>query len=83
MIENPRFIVQPAGRAKVLREKRKNVHAYIKGNWSDWKPSEVGFTGKLVRYNPYTMDCFFYAEDHEPIYAAKRALLTSTGVYVE
>ena len=25
------FIVQPAGHAKVLKEKKKNVHAFVKG----------------------------------------------------
>ena len=32
-VANAKFIVQPAGRAKVLREKKKNVHAFIRGEW--------------------------------------------------
>ena len=30
-LHNCKFAVQPAGRAKVLKEKRKNVHAFIRG----------------------------------------------------
>jgi hypothetical protein len=30
-ITYPTFVVQPAGRAKVLKEKRKNVHAFVRG----------------------------------------------------
>ena len=34
-IHNAKFRVQPAGRERVLREKRKNVHAYIIGDCHD------------------------------------------------
>ena len=30
-LTDARFHVQPAGRARVLREKKKNVHAYVSG----------------------------------------------------
>ena len=85
LIEGAKFVVQPAGHAKVLREKRKNVHAYVKGKWTVLGPGRAEWHmkhAKQVRYNPYQMDCFFYSEDHEPIYAAHTALLTPKGVYV-
>ena len=31
IIRRPKFVVQAAGRAKVLREKKKNVHAFVRG----------------------------------------------------
>jgi hypothetical protein len=34
-IRNAKFRVQPAGRERVIREKRKNVHAYIVGDFHD------------------------------------------------
>ena len=46
--------VSQAGRARVLREKRKNVHATIRGfRTTKWK-------GKLLKvsYNPYARGCF-------------------------
>ena len=35
LIKNPKFVVQPAGRDKVRREKRKNVHAFVRGELVD------------------------------------------------
>jgi hypothetical protein len=50
-----RFLVQPAGRAKVLREQRKNVHAYISGYIVPMAEAMEGFLYDVcqVSYNPY------------------------------
>lgn len=48
-----KLVVQKGGRAKVLREKRKNVHAYIEG---DWTPNmNISNTEDMeeIYYNPY------------------------------
>ncbi len=52
--------VQPAGQAKVRREKRKNIHAYAKGWAVDHVPHHTHWY--QVRYNPYTMDTFMANE---------------------
>ena len=31
-IDNPKFVVRKAGRDKVLRERKKNVHAFVRGD---------------------------------------------------
>ena len=54
------FKVSQAGRERVLKEQRKNVHAYVIGNYADiynikLKPG----SWEEVRYNPYTTNCFF------------------------
>ena len=49
-----KFIVQQSGRERVIREQRKNVHAFIEG---DMKPSITlnGYDSRgAVKYNPYT-----------------------------
>lgn len=33
-----KFAVQPAGRQKVLSEKKKNVHAFVRGDMVTWSP---------------------------------------------
>jgi hypothetical protein len=50
------FLVNPKGRERVLKEKRKNVHAFIRGtvDTSGGTPS-----GKLITYNPYKSDKFY------------------------
>ena len=57
------FVVQPAGHAKVIREKKKNVHAGLSGYYVDRVPvPAVSFD---VTYNPYKYDSFVDTEDHE------------------
>ena len=48
-LTNVKFVVQPAGRAKVLREKRKNVHAFVRGEFN----AHSMFSNTLMPYgNP-------------------------------
>lgn len=56
-LENPSFVVSAAGRARVLREKRKNVHATIRGVPID----EFVINGLVewrVKYDPYNNSTF-------------------------
>ena len=50
-VSYPRFIVSKAGRDRVLREKRKNVHAFVQGHPYSGKKEAVtehkGFEGRL------------------------------------
>lgn len=59
------FKVSQTGKARVQRERRKNVHAYVEGTWLGaenivWKstpvdlPNERVFTCTPVNYNPYS-----------------------------
>ena len=49
------FKVSQAGRERVLRERRKNVHAFVYGTIVQ-DPGPV--TGRRVSYNPYKADSF-------------------------
>ena len=50
-VKDVKFVVQPAGRKRVLEEKRKNVHAFIRGELTDDRFMAVGLV--KVIYNPY------------------------------
>ena len=74
------LVVQPAGRAKVLREKKKNVHAYVKGKIS-LNQQDFTLPTKLW-YNPYEAGTFQgKRSDREPvaISQANRVTLGSKG----
>jgi hypothetical protein len=61
MLRDCRFHVQPAGRAKVLAEKKKNVHAYISGFLSSAKEcndNHADLDNRVISYNPYKMESF-------------------------
>lgn len=80
-IDKPKFIVSEAGRQRVLKEKRKNVHAYVEGE----VVKTVGFvtrnggvvrdntllsplelsTGLPVHYNPYTYSHFYFCHSYD------------------
>lgn len=70
------FRVRQGGRENVLRDKSKNVHAFVIGTLADYSkfpssdiPESTG--GDLVTYNPYKYDSFVYKDDESPIYKAK------------
>ena len=60
------FVVSEAGRQRVIREKRKNVHAYAVGNLIASLPLDEGlYMDRCTRlhYNPYKLDSFYYIDD--------------------
>jgi hypothetical protein len=71
------LVVQPGGRDRVRREKRKNVHAYIKGYLCDTGSASVRLT-----YDPYSHDTFVTKAEGAPVRAAAIAVCTPEGVYV-
>lgn len=64
-IEDVTFVVRPGGRAKVLRERRKNVHAFVVGVIRYRNGQQPSFVGAWdpVTYNPYAGPNFMYSED--------------------
>jgi len=72
------------GREKVLREKRKNVHAFVKGYLQDAEnvscnPSVI--TKEVeVTYNPYKYETFVDKKDESFVYYADEVLLTHNKV---
>lgn len=78
VIEDAKFVVQPAGRERVLREQRKNVHAFVRGVVSTEPYSSEGF--ERVSYNPYA-GASFAAKDGTEVYSADVVVMNPTGVY--
>ena len=71
MLRDCRFVVQPAGRAKVLRERKKNVHAFIRGYVSSIATANAEYTtSRVVTYNPYKYPHFYCKEDERKIASA-------------
>lgn len=73
------FAVQPAGRAKVLVTKRKNVHAFVTGTVV-LPLTNPAWAAERVSYNPYEAAHFTFADGT----AAHRALavhIASTGIW--
>jgi hypothetical protein len=73
-LTNCKFKVSEAGRQRVLREKRKNVHAVVEG---ELMPDNEPFYGAIgqIYYNPYKYETF-EDEFHEPVFQSSNVLLT-------
>lgn len=74
------FIVNEAGRQRVIAEKKKNVHAVIRGSF-EHSIAMVCRIGEVVTYNPYNTGSFFLK--HNPtvlVESARRVNLRHTGV---
>jgi hypothetical protein len=82
-LENVTFRVGEGGRLRVLREKRKNVHAGVAGTLvSCERLSNIPEGAIKVSYNPYKFGYFFRVEDESPISFAKKVYLQDKKIYV-
>jgi len=71
--------VSEAGRQRVLRERKKNVHAGIVGKLSNSAALHrklVREVGDTITYNPYKYESFVHTVDESPFEGAAYALLT-------
>ena len=60
--------VSQAGRNRVLREKRKNVHAGLVGTLCETSLPRPQTDSKLISYNPYKCGNFYYRQEPEKEY---------------
>lgn len=81
IIEGAKFIVSQRGRERVLKEKRKNVHAYVRGELKEDIDMEYpDHLGTRVFYDPYKYDSFVLS-DKTPVTGAKRVEIHDNRVY--
>lgn len=85
-LEDVTFKVSQAGRARVLREKSKNVHAGVVGTMipaAVYREKAAYTYDHLkkdnVTYNPYLFDSFVVREDGSRVSAAKMARVATQG----
>jgi len=74
VIVSPTFAVRQSGRLRVLKENKKNVHAFVRGHivLDQILPSGKS---RLVKYDPYKYDSFVFSDTEEPIKFADLAIL--------
>ena len=81
---NCTFKVSEAGRQRVLKEQRKNVHAGVLGNLL-----YLGRSGESLEdyteltYDPYKFSSFVIKETEQPIESAKHVILVDKKVYAK
>ena len=87
-LQNVTFAVQPAGQAKVRREGKKNVHAFVRGTVvrGDNKFGEAfkDECTQIAQYNPYKFNSFVtqaWSKNPCAIYRASKVTLNQGTVY--
>ena len=79
-LTDAKFKVSKAGRKRVLREKRKNVHAGVEGIMVD--PFDVHKQVE-VTYNPYKYESFVQKSGLEPVVVASKVYMKDKRVFLE
>lgn len=71
LVSDADFVVRKSGRERVLREQRKNVHAFVRGTVMDMyifdKPDDLSERFDKATYNPYNNETFVDAETGAPV----------------
>lgn len=78
-LQDATFKVSEAGRQRVLKEQRKNVHAGVVGTYTTNKLTE--HNPNRATYNPYKFDSFVELQTYAPIRTAKRVRLVNKRVF--
>lgn len=79
-ILDPKFVVRKAGRERVLRERKKNVHAFVRGELMGYE--NMAYAPELyssVTYNPYKYSSFVNKHTEETVDNAHVAVLSTNS----
>lgn len=74
-LANVTYIVSRAGRIRVLKEQRKNVHAFVEGYVSPHPKKQSEYSE--VSYNPYKFEYFYEKNTLNQINVSEYAILTN------
>lgn len=78
-LDNVKFVVSQAGRERVLKEQRKNVHAVVRGEIREMSFADCVAPGHIVKYNPYKYNSFV-TEDGTPVKGAKKVAIFGKNI---
>ena len=84
-ILNPKFVVSEAGRQRVLREKRKNVHAFVRGELVSLvnDPKDSAENLQTITYNPYKYNTFVKKNGEASVKTADVAHIFGRNIFAK
>lgn len=80
LLKDARFRVSEAGRQRVLREKKKNVHAFVVGELASNTQGVPDLQPKEAWYNPYRVSSFVNKRSKRPLHHAAFVYLGPGGM---
>jgi len=79
LLENAEFRVRENARQQVIRERRKVVHAGVRGIVTSFREQDIrGW--QRVRYNPYEGPHFVRVSDGSPVFFADKGKVFARGI---
>lgn len=81
MLSNVTFQVSEAGRQQVLREKRKNVHAFVNGTFRGEYTGSAPRDWRQAYYNPYKTATFVDKETGVALLEAQDVILKDRQIW--
>lgn len=79
LLDDVELRVRQGGRARVLTEGVKNVHAFVIGTRGPWRP--VALDAVPVMYDPRKVESFVRRDTGEPVVRARRVWLRKDGAW--
>jgi hypothetical protein len=88
VLEDVSFVVSEPGRQRVIRDRAKNVHAFVDGELIKSSPLYSGKASKAgtpvrITYDPYTMKQFVRIDCMQPVREAGLVAATPDGVFAK
>ena len=77
-----KMVVGEKSRQRVIRDKRKNVHAGIRGIMHDHRPSDYR-TWRKITYNPYKAGYFYDIESDEPVHESECVVFDEQEIFAK
>jgi len=82
-LKNCKFKVSQKGRERVLKEKRKNVHAGVEGVLCGFQNRHNLIDFTELTYNPYKYDSFVIKKTKEPVSGAGLIVLKDKKIFAK
>ncbi len=83
ILSNIRMYVQKGGRERVIREKWKNIHAFVSGTYEGVNYVDLTQDWEVIYYNPYTTETFINKTTGKAIFSANGAYLSNGTGFVK
>jgi hypothetical protein len=81
-LSNCTFYIRESGRQRVIKNKRKEVHAYIIGNFITAEYNLPNDQITEIYYNPYITETFIIKVSQQPIYQADLVYCHNRKVFI-
>lgn len=78
-LNNVKLHINKSGQDRVRKEQRKQVHAFLRGDWTWATNGPTWIDGTEITYNPYLHDTFVTKETKTPVLYARSVKGTING----